>query len=179
ESFFDSDGNWALEGRPASKQYLYEIVNNVHHGLDIDKLDYLIRDSHHTGVNIAIGPHFISRFINGIDIQKVDGEERLMLDGKLADDIPDVFNSRKSLYMKVYFHKKVYPLEYELQKAIELAADHLKYGGEEGKLKTLREALTEPIDIEAYIKLDDHILTLIKHSEIENKDMTEARERIN
>ncbi|KAE9546209.1 hypothetical protein FO519_010579, partial [Halicephalobus sp. NKZ332] len=23
ESFFDSDGNWALEGRPASKQYLY------------------------------------------------------------------------------------------------------------------------------------------------------------
>ncbi|KAE9549530.1 hypothetical protein FO519_007260 [Halicephalobus sp. NKZ332] len=178
ESFFDSDGNWALEGRPASKQYLYEIVNNVHHGLDIDKLDHHIRDSHHTGVNIAIGPHFISRFINGIDIQEVDGEERLMLDGELAGDIPDVFNSRKSLFMKVYFHREVYPLEYQLQKAIELASPHLKFKGEGGRFTTLRESLTEPIDIKAYSKLDDHVLFLIQHSEINHPDMIEAKKCI-
>ncbi|KAE9547112.1 hypothetical protein FO519_009676 [Halicephalobus sp. NKZ332] len=178
ESFFNSHGNWALEGRPASKQYLYEIVNNVHHGLDIDKLDYLFRDSHHTGVDTAIGLHFISRFIDGIDIQEVDGEMRLTFNGRLADEIPDVFNSRKSLFMKVYFHKKIYPLEYQLQKAIELAADHLKFRGEGDKFKTLRESLTEPIDIEAYIKLDDHILSLIKNSASNHPNMRKAKKCI-
>ena len=178
KKFFDDDGQWMLKGRPASKGYLYEIVNNIHHGIDVDKLDYLARDSHHTGVDVAIGPHFISRFINGIEIQKVDGEERLTFNGKLADDIPDVLNSRKSLFMKVYYHKKVYPIEYQVQKAITLALPHLKVRGENDELKTLKECLTEPIDIKAYIKLDDHIISLIKHSEVDHPDMDEARKCI-
>ena len=32
-------------GRGASKQYLYDIVSNIFSGLDVDKLDYLMRDA--------------------------------------------------------------------------------------------------------------------------------------
>ncbi|KAJ1488507.1 hypothetical protein T484DRAFT_1782935 [Baffinella frigidus] len=32
------------KGRPPEKHFLYEIVNNIESGLDVDKLDYLQRD---------------------------------------------------------------------------------------------------------------------------------------
>lgn len=178
EQFFDNNGKWTLEGRPAFKQYLYEIINNKYHGLDIDKLDYLVRDSYHTGINIAVGTHMISRFVNGIGVQEIDKEQRITFDAKLADDIADVFGSRKSLFGKAYFHKKTYPIEYQLQKAIRLAAPHLKIRGMNGQLTTIKDIFIEPIDIAGYIQLDDHIFSLIKHSEIDHPDIREAKECI-
>ena len=34
-------------GREREKHFLYDIVNNTQSGLDMDKLDYFIRDKHH------------------------------------------------------------------------------------------------------------------------------------
>jgi len=173
----DVDGNFNVRGRGKEKIWMYEIVSNSFHGLDIDKMDYIIRDSHHTEVGVACNLAFISRCIEGVDVSKVvdksnNERERLVWSQKLVDDISNLFNSRKLLFSKVYYHKKIYPLEYQLWKAIRLSANHLKFQGSNGRMKTMIEALT---DVEAYIKLDDHILTLIKNSEIDNEDMREAK----
>ena len=42
----DLPGGWkARKGRGPEKAFLYDIVNNVHSGLDVDKLDYFMRDT--------------------------------------------------------------------------------------------------------------------------------------
>lgn len=173
----DVDGNFNVRGRGKDKIWMYEIVSNNFHGLDIDKMDYIIRDSHHTEVGVACNLAFISRCIEGVDVSKVvdtsnNERERLVWSQKLFDDISNLFNSRKLLFSKVYYHKKIYPLEYQLRKAIGLSAKYLQFRGSDGKMRNVIEALG---DVEAYIKLDDHILTLIKNSEIDNPDMREAK----
>lgn len=48
------DGKWALKGRPREKGFLYDLVSNKFDGLDVDKLDYFLRDSHHANVNVKL-----------------------------------------------------------------------------------------------------------------------------
>ena len=38
------------------KPYLYQIVNNKLNGLDVDRFDYLQRDSKHIGLNYSFNP---------------------------------------------------------------------------------------------------------------------------
>jgi len=113
--------------------------------------------------------------LNGIGVQNINGEERITFAEKLGDDIPDVFNARKLLFAKAYYHKKVYPVEYQIQEAIRLAAPHLKIRGADKKFRVLKDILTELIDIRGYINLDDTILTLIKYSEIDHEDIRKAK----
>lgn len=43
-------------GRPHSKFYLYDIVNNMRSGLDVDKLDYFLRDT--KAANVPLQANF-------------------------------------------------------------------------------------------------------------------------
>ena len=45
ESFKKSNHDAVLIGRPVRKEFLYDVVNNRHSGLDVDKVDYLARDT--------------------------------------------------------------------------------------------------------------------------------------
>ena len=45
------DENWLYRGRPVEKSFLYEIVANKTTGIDVDKFDYLKRDSYHLNVD--------------------------------------------------------------------------------------------------------------------------------
>lgn len=46
------EGKWKYRGRPLEKSFLYDIVSNSIDSVDVDKFDYLLRDSHHAAIAI-------------------------------------------------------------------------------------------------------------------------------
>ena len=56
------DKGCTRRGREKEKWFLYDIVNNIRSGLDVDKLDYFQRDMHYANVSLASTASF-ERFI--------------------------------------------------------------------------------------------------------------------
>jgi len=77
--------------------YLYQIVCNKECGIDVDKMDYLKRDSFHTGF-----PGFQSDYI--ILNAKIDSELHLAFKKKAYNDIDDLFKARHRMFENVYQH---------------------------------------------------------------------------
>ena len=70
-------------GRPESKRFLFDIVSNARNGIDVDKLDYLVRDS------VAC---FGSPKPPGFDIYRIIQSSRVLyrqseLDGKCRPEV--------------------------------------------------------------------------------------------
>jgi HD superfamily phosphohydrolase len=77
--------------------FLYEIVNNRHCGVDVDKMDYLRRDAYHTGMT-----DFRSGFI--ILHATVSPEGHLAFHEKARTDVANLFAARHSMHLQVYRH---------------------------------------------------------------------------
>ncbi len=73
----------------------YNLVNGE---IDADRMDYLVRDSHYTGV--AYGVFDISRLLETL---KFDGE-RVVIDGKGLRAAESLLISRFMMYPTVYYH---------------------------------------------------------------------------
>jgi HD superfamily phosphohydrolase len=82
------------EGHPP---YLYQIVCNSACGLDMDKADYLRRDSFHTGF-----PGFQADYI--IACAVIDKENHIAFKQKAYGDLKDLFETRRRMYENVYQH---------------------------------------------------------------------------
>ena len=125
-------------GRGPNKFFLYDIVNNTKSGLDVDKLDYYMRDAMMTNVSIQLDPE---RFIHCVlvmpadpiegsayhlsdqnDSGSVGGNSRrvgqqapeLMMcyPEKLVSEAVTIFRTRYDLHHLVYQHKAVKAIEY-------------------------------------------------------------------
>lgn len=80
---------------------LYQIVANNLNGIDVDKFDYLIRDSENTGSKISFSfERLIKEFI-------IDNNNNIVYPKHCALDIYELFNSRYLMHKKVYNHKTV------------------------------------------------------------------------
>jgi HD superfamily phosphohydrolase len=93
---------------PDAPRWLFDIVNNSRNSLDVDKMDYLVRDCYN------LGPHFISstsgtsRLIYG---SRVIGDE-ICYKWKLRYEVHLMLQQRYNMHKMVYSHK--------VSKAIEL-----------------------------------------------------------
>jgi len=96
------------------KRFLYQLVSGQ---LDVDRMDYLIRDSFFTGV--AEGVIGYDRIIKMLAVK--DGE--LMVEEKAIYSIEKFLVSRRLMYWQVYLHKTVLSAEMMLVKIIRRAKE--------------------------------------------------------
>ena len=96
------------------KRFLHQLISGQ---LDVDRLDYLNRDSFFTGV--AEGVIGYDRILKMLTVK--DGE--LMVEEKAIYSIEKFLVSRRLMYWQVYLHKTVVSAEQSLQKIIQRARE--------------------------------------------------------
>lgn len=84
---------------------LYQIVSNYLNGIDVDKFDYLLRDSYNLGISISFNPiRLINEFI-------IDNNNNIAYPLHCSSDIYELFQSRYLMHKKVYSHKTIKLIE--------------------------------------------------------------------
>ncbi len=92
--------------------FIFQIVSNSLNGLDVDKLDYLYRDSFYFGT----GTQF--------DLQRIISHAKVINSNicfpeKISYDIYKVYRTRYDLHKQFYNHKTVVSIEYMIRKILE------------------------------------------------------------
>ena len=139
------------------KKFLHQLISSQ---LDMDRLDYLRRDSFYTGVTEGnIGS---ARIIKMLNVK----EDHLVVDSKGIYSIENYLMARRLMYWQVYLHKTSVAAEKMLVSALTRAKELASKGVELFASPALRFFLyndindrvfkEEPICIENYIKLDDN-----------------------
>ncbi len=103
-----------IRGQTSKKSYLSQLLNST---IDVDQLDYLMRDAYYTGV--AYGMIDLQRLLQTIMIHKGN----LMIMRKGVNVVENILMARALMYSSVYFHKTVRIPELMLSKALEEIPD--------------------------------------------------------
>jgi len=138
------------------KRFLHQLVSSQ---LDVDRIDYLNRDSFYTGVSEGVigGERIITM------LQVVD--DRLVVEEKAIYSIEKFLVARRLMYCQVYLHKTVVACEMMLVEALRRAKE-LALGGSPvfaspalSRFLTLhhdRGSFADPKVLNDFLKLDDH-----------------------
>lgn len=92
------------------ERYMYQMI---HSSLDVDQLDYLLRDSHYTGA--AHGVIDLERLIQTVEIHNGD----LVVSKGGVAAVEGMLVARGLMYSSVYFHKTARIAELMLAKAVD------------------------------------------------------------
>ncbi|MBK8521945.1 MAG: HD domain-containing protein [Chitinophagaceae bacterium] len=147
---FDGKLSLALEIFTDSyhKKFLFQLISGQ---LDVDRLDYLTRDSFFSGVNEGVIGY--DRIIKMLTVH--NGE--LMVEEKSIYSIEKFLVARRLMYWQVYLHKTVLCAEQMLKRIIK-RAKFIKAA----TLQPLHNFITQPIQtvtLEEFCNLDDHDVT--------------------
>ncbi|KAF5371517.1 hypothetical protein D9615_009616 [Tricholomella constricta] len=104
---------------PDEKLFLFDIVANKRNGLDVDKFDYIPRDSHMIGDKMSIA---LPRIINSARVL----DNQICYDIKDANQIYDICATRFKLHKMVYNHKAAKAIEYMIIDALLAAEPHMQ-----------------------------------------------------
>ena len=134
------------------KKFLYQLISGQ---LDVDRLDYLTRDSFFSGVNEGVIGY--DRIIKMLTVH--NGE--LMVEEKSIYSIEKFLVARRLMYWQVYLHKTVLCAEQMLKHIIN-RAKYIKAATQQ----PLHNFITQPIQtvtLEEFCNLDDYdVLAAIK-----------------
>jgi len=101
------------------KQFLHQLISGQ---LDVDRMDYLTRDSFFTGVSEGVIGY--DRIIKMLTVY--DGQ--LMVEEKAIYSIEKFLVARRLMYWQVYLHKTVLSAEMMLVKIVQRAKDLISQG---------------------------------------------------
>ncbi|XP_028072165.1 deoxynucleoside triphosphate triphosphohydrolase SAMHD1 homolog isoform X2 [Camellia sinensis] len=138
------------------KRFLYDIVANGRNGIDVDKFDYIVRDSRACGLGCSF--HF-QRLLENMRV--IDDE--ICYRAKEHLTIHKLFSSRADLHRTVYMHAKVKAIELMFVDALQKTNDY--FG--------LASSIQDPAE---YWKLDDSIIKRIETSS--DQQLKESRDLI-
>lgn len=99
------------------KPYLYQIVNNKTTGLDVDKFDYLQRDTYHIGLDYSFSPE---RIFHKSKICPKTGH--IIYHSSIRRNIYKLFYTRYKLHRDIYNHKAAKIIELMLADSLILSA---------------------------------------------------------
>jgi HD superfamily phosphohydrolase len=148
-------------GRPAKLRCLLDIVANKRNGIDVDKLDYFMRDSQCCYGRAAVDCH-ISRLINSCSAIEYDGEWQICFEEKMALSLGDIFSLRAKLHKYAYQHRVSKIVDNMLRDALRAAEPYFRVRGTGGAMRTFTECVD---DVEAFILLGDWIINAIAASD--------------
>ncbi len=142
------------------KKFLHQLVSSQ---LDMDRLDYLQRDSFFTGVSEGvIGSE---RIIKMLDVHN----NELVITEKGIYSIENFISARRIMYWQVYMHKTVVASEYMLRNALRRAKLLFEQGENLFASPSLKVFLENNFTIEDFEKNQE----LLSHfSEIDDSDIT-------
>ncbi|MFM2376065.1 MAG: hypothetical protein RLZZ165_1162 [Bacteroidota bacterium] len=138
------------------RRFLHQLVSSQ---LDMDRMDYLKRDSYFTGV--VEGLVSASRIIKTLNVV----DDRIVVESKGIYSVEKFIVARRLMYWQVYLHRAVLAAEYMivniLKRAKELMyANHRLWKTEALEFlfgqNTLLEPTITPDVIQRYIQLDDN-----------------------
>ncbi|WP_028897997.1 HD domain-containing protein [Prevotella sp. HUN102] len=139
------------------KKFLHQLISSQ---LDMDRLDYLRRDSFFTGVTEGnIGSARIIKMLNVVD-------DSLVVESKGIYSIENYLTSRRLMYWQVYLHKTAVGYEKILVNTLLRAKDLIKKGHKLFASPSFAYFLENEVDsdffnshpeaLEHYIQLDDN-----------------------
>jgi len=133
------------------QRLLSQIVSSE---LDVDRLDYLVRDAVHTGARYGQGVD-VDWLIENLEAYARDGQVGLALNSRALYAFDHFLIARHHMFLMVYFHHKSVIYEKLLQRYVESESSTWDVG----------ETLDD------YLRIDDH--TLMEH--LRNADHRDAR----
>lgn len=164
-SFITGDRSaWQRLLRP-SEFYLTEIVSNKHCNIDVDKCDYLLRDSYYSRYRAEPFEEFINSARVVFDHDGVSHIAYHVNDFKL---IENMFINRACYHRNIYQMVDVIGVEKQLLDVC-LSASAAGLNIDNFSLTDIQR------DCQAYLKLDDTVLDIIRESEIQNNMMLKAQ----
>ncbi|XP_068217832.1 deoxynucleoside triphosphate triphosphohydrolase SAMHD1-like, partial [Palaemon carinicauda] len=168
-----SIAEWPYKGRTSDKAFLYEIVSNKRTGVDVDKWDYFLRDSHSLGIKVTFDYYRLLHFSRVIDFE---GEGlQICYQKKEVDTLYDMFHARCLLHRTAYQHRVVKIIDSMLVDAFCYADKHIQFKDKEGKKYYLADVCN---DMDAYTNLVDDVFHQIIRAEGEHPDLMKAKEII-
>jgi HD superfamily phosphohydrolase len=139
------------------KRFLAEIVSNKRCGIDVDKLDYFLRDSMCCFGKTAVDVR-LHRFFGAARVMHVDGEALLAFEDKMTVTLRDIWGLRAKLHKSVYQHHVVKTVGHMIGDALLLAEPHLTVHG---------RRMSECIDsAEHFVHLGDWLVDAVRASDL-------------
>ena len=98
--------------------YIFQIVSNPINDLDVDKFDYLTRDTCYVGCNYKFNPNRFIEFAKVID-------NNICYLKQLDSDIINVFTLRHFMHRHIYNHKTIISIQYIFTKLLSYLQEEL------------------------------------------------------
>ena len=136
-------------GRNSEKLFLMDIVSNKSSGLDVDKFDYIQRDTYNTGVR---GVFDVDRLIRNVVVKECEGLLQMCWPQKELEGIIEIFHTRDSLHRRVYQHRTNISIESMFRDAVLSAAPCIKIRNDQGEWLDFKQAQA---DVSAFGKISD------------------------
>ena len=157
------------------RPFFHQLVSGQ---LDVDRLDYLRRDSFYTGVSEGtIGSDRIIKMLNVVD-------DRLVVEEKAIYSIEKFLIARRIMYWQVYLHKTVVGAERLLVMILQRAHELARTGKELFAPPALHYFLYQTIQqqdfqgnsevLDTFARLDDHDIVVAVKSWMTHPDRTLA-----